>query len=135
MIGTVIIFALTKKFGQKIIELFLPTKNMKSIKMFQSSERIYAMLFFLYLIPSSPKDGFTYFVGLLPVKFVPFMIITFLARMPSVLSSTLCGATLAEQNYLASALIFVVTIVLAILGGLIYRAYSKRKTEKIANGL
>jgi len=135
MIGTVIIFALTKKFGQKIIELFLPTKNMKSIKMFQSSERIYAMLFFLYLIPGSPKDGFTYFVGLLPVKFVPFMIITFLARMPSVLSSTLCGATLAEQNYLASALIFVVTIVLAILGGLIYRAYSKRKTEKIANGL
>lgn len=130
MIGTVVIFALTKKFGQKIIELFLPTKNMKSIKIFQSSDKIYALLFFLYLIPGSPKDGFTYFVGLLPVKFVPFMVITFLARMPSVLSSTLCGSALAEQQYLTSALIFAATIVLAILGGLLYRRYAKKK-EKI----
>lgn len=130
MIGTVVIFALTKKFGQKIIELFLPTKNMKSIKLFQSSDKIYALLFFLYLIPGSPKDGFTYFVGLLPVKFVPFMVITFIARMPSVLSSTLCGSALAERQYLTSALIFAATIVLAILGGLIYRWYAKKK-EKI----
>ncbi len=127
MIGTVIIFALTKKFGQKIIELFLPTKNMKSIKMFQSSEKIYALLFFLYLIPGSPKDGFTYFVSLLPVKFVPFMVITFIARMPSVLSSTLCGSALAERQYFISALIFAATIILAILGALIFRHYAKKK--------
>ena len=132
MIGTLVIFGLTKKFGKKIIELFLPVKNMRSLKLFKSSEHIYALLFFLYLIPGAPKDGFTYFVGLLPVKLVPFMVVTFIARMPSVLSSTLCGATLAEQNYLASALIFIATIVLAIFGGLIYRAYSKRKTGKIA---
>lgn len=132
MIGTVVIFALTKRFGQKIIELFLPTKNMKSIKMFQSSKRIYALLFFLYLIPGSPKDGFTYFVGLLPVKFVPFMVITFIARIPSVFSSTLCGSALAERQYLVSALIFAATIVLAILGGLIYRRYTK--SRKITYG-
>lgn len=132
VIGTVAIFALTRRFGQKVIDLFLPTKNMKSIKMFQNSERIYALLFFLYLIPGSPKDGFTYFVGLLPVKLVPFMVVTFVARMPSVLSSTLCGATLADRQYLISALIFGATIVLAILGGLVYRRYvtSKEKAEK-----
>jgi len=132
MIGTVIIFALTRKYGKKIIGLFLPVKNMKTIQIFKSSNNIYVLLFFLYLIPGSPKDGFTYFVGLLPVNILPFMIITFIARMPSVLSSTLCGATLAEKNYLISALIFAATIILAVLGGLIYRAYSKRRMVRIA---
>lgn len=129
MIGTVVIFALVKHFRQKVIKLFLPTQNMKSIKMFQNSEKIYVLLFFLYLIPGSPKDGFTYFVGLLPVKFAPFMVITFIARMPSVLSSTLCGATLADRQYLTSALIFGATIILAILGGFVYRRFTKKKGE------
>jgi len=131
MIGTLIIFALTRKYGQKIIEIFLPVKNMKSLKLFKNSENIYLLLFFLYLIPGAPKDAFTYFVGLLPVKLLPFMVVTFIARMPSVLSSTLCGATLAEKNYLASVLILAATIVLAVLGGLIYRFYVERKTADI----
>lgn len=130
MIGTVVIFVLVKHFKQKVIKLFLPTQNMKSVMMFQNSEKIYVLLFFLYLIPGSPKDGFTYFVGMLSVKFVPFMVITFIARMPSVLSSTLCGATLAERQYLISALIFGATIILAILGGFVCRRFAKKKGEK-----
>lgn len=131
MIGTVVIFALTKRFGQKIIKLFLPIKNMKSVKLFQSSERIYALLFFLYLIPGSPKDGFTYLVGLLPVKFIPFMIITFIARIPSVLLSTICGKTLADQQYFTSAVIFGITIVMAVVGAVIYRWYTKRREKEV----
>ena len=131
MIGTVVIFGLTKHFGQKIIKLFLPTKNMKSVKLFQSSERIYALLFFLYLIPGSPKDGFTYFVGLLPVKFIPFMIVTFIARIPSVLLSTICGNTLADKQYFTSVVIFVITIVMAAIGAVIYRRYTKSREKDI----
>lgn len=127
MIGTVVILALTKRFGQKLIAFFLPAKNRKALLIFKNSEKIYGVLFFLYLIPGSPKDGFTYFAGMLPIRPVPFMIITGIARIPSVLSSTLCGAMLAERLYAVSALIFAATTGAAVLGGIAYHAYAKKK--------
>lgn len=130
MIGTLAIFALTKRYGKKIINLFVPAKNMRLMTVFEESNKIYWLLFFLYLIPGSPKDGFTYFVGLLPVKLLPFMVITLIARMPSVLSSTICGSTLAEKQYWIAVLIFVATIILAIIGGVIYNIYAKKKERQ-----
>lgn len=130
MIGTLAILGLTRYFGQKIIHILLPKKDLKLVKLLENDEKIYVLLFFLYLIPGSPKDGFTYFVGLLPVKILPFMIITGFARMPSVLSSTLCGETMAEQQYWISAFIMIATVILAILGGLLYRKYVKEKETK-----
>lgn len=127
LIGTIVILFLTRRFGQRFIELFLPVKNMQLVSIFKSSEKMYGLLFVLYLIPGSPKDGFTYFVGLFSIRIVPFMVITGIARMPSVLSSTLCGAAFAEKQYGVSLLIFAATIVLAVLGGLLYRKYMKKK--------
>lgn len=129
MIGTLVIIFLVKKYGEKIINFFLPTKKQVLISMFQNNEKIYLFLFFLYLIPGSPKDGFTYLVGILPVKIVPFIVVTGIARIPSVLSSTLCGSTLAEQRYFLSILIFVATILLAILGAVLYNAYTKKHSR------
>lgn len=135
MIGTLVIFALTRRYGKKILNLFLPVKKMKLLNVLEDSEKIYMLLFFLYLIPGSPKDGFTYFVGLLPVKLMLFMVITFIARMPSVLSSTLCGSSIAEQRYWIAALIFVATIILAVLGGVAYNVFLKRKEQKKNEGV
>lgn len=134
MIGTLVIFALTRRYGKRILNLFIPVKNMKLLNVLEGSEKIYMLLFFLYLIPGSPKDGFTYFVGLLPVKLMPFMVITFIARMPSVLSSTLCGSSIAEQQYWIAILIFVATIILAAIGGFAYNAFVKRKEQKKNKG-
>ena len=127
MIGTLVVFALTKRFGQKIIALFLPVKNMKNLSIFKSSNNTYALFFLIYLIPGSPKDGLTYFAGLMALKPISFTLMTAVARIPSVLSSTLCGATLAEKQYLVSILIFVITGVLAAIGAFIYRTYTKKK--------
>lgn len=127
LIGTLVILVFTKKYGQKVLEFFMPAKNMKTFNLFKNSNSIYSLLFFLYLIPGSPKDGFTYFVGLLPVKIIPFLIITGIARIPSVISSTLCGSTLADKQYWISILIFVITIVLSILGTFLYQKYIKAK--------
>ena len=130
MIGTVAILAMVKRFGKRIIDKFVPLKNIKSLKIFENSERVYVLIFLFYLIPGTPKDGFTYLVGLLPVKPVPYMIITAIARIPSILSSTICGATFAESNYLLSAVIFGVTILLGILGGLLYKKFFVGKNQK-----
>lgn len=123
MIGTIAIFALTKKFGDKIINIFFPNRNNKLLAIFNTSNKIYMLLFTLYLIPGIPKDGLTYLVGLLPVKPIPFMIVTGIARIPSVLSLTICGATLADKQYLISGVIFAATILLAFVGVFVCRGF------------
>lgn len=132
MLGTVVILALVKRFGKKVIDKFVPLSSLKSLEIFQSSERVYALIFLFYLIPGSPKDGFTYIVGLLPVKTIPYMIITAIARIPSILFSTLCGSTFAEKNYLISVGILAGTVLLGILGGILYKKLfiDKNKDEK-----
>ncbi len=132
-IGTIIIFVLTKKYGKKVLDILVPTKNLDVLSIIKESDKIYVLLFFLYLIPGIPKDGLTYIVAFLPVKTVPFLIISGIARIPSVISSTLCGSTLAEKKYLISVSIFVGTLVLSILGGLLYRNYIKSKEKNCVN--
>lgn len=129
VLGTLVILWLTGHYGRRFVEAFIPKKKMQSFAALQISDRLYVLLFLLYLIPGAPKDGFTYFVGLLPVKVLPFMLISFAARMPSVLSSTVCGVALAEQRYILSALILGLTLLGAIVGGLVYKAYYKRRTR------
>lgn len=130
LIGTLVIILLVKKFGEKVIDFFLPKKKHVLINLFRNNDKIYLLLFFLYLIPGSPKDGFTYLIGILPVRTVPFMVVTGIARIPSILSSTMCGSTLAEQQYLLSAAIFIGTALLAVLGTVIYNAYTKKHAAK-----
>jgi len=127
MLGTLAILWLTRRYGRRFVEAFIPTKKLRAFSALQGDEKLYGLLFVLYLIPGAPKDGFTYFVGLLPVKTLPFMLISFTARMPSVLSSTVCGVALAEQQYLLSAAILVLTLLCSISGGLLYKAYYERR--------
>ena len=133
LIGTLIIFALVRRFGERIVGIFFPVKRLKRLGNFEQlydSKRVYPILFLLYLIPGSPKDGFTYIAGLLPIKLLPFLLVTFIARIPSVLSSTLCGGAIAEGEYLAAIIIFVATAILAIIGGVLYKKMSKPKSSK-----
>ncbi len=130
LLGTLVIWALTRRLGKSFANMLMPSKNSKTLLLFRGTDKIYVLLFFLYLIPGSPKDGFTYLVGFLDVKLVPFLAITFVARIPSVLSSALCGSTLAEKQYLISGAIFLATVVLAVVGGILYKAYSNKKLRE-----
>lgn len=126
MIGSLVILALVRRFGKKFVQHLLPEKTMHMLGAFQDSQKTYTLLFILYLIPGSPKDGFTYLVGLLPIRTVPFMLLSFIARIPSVLSSTICGASLAGKQYFLSVVVFVVTAILAVGFGFLYNKYMKK---------
>lgn len=130
MLGTLVILWLTRRYGRRFVEAFIPVKKLNSFAQLQVGEKMYVWLFLLYLIPGAPKDGFTYFVGLLPVKTLPFMLLTFAARMPSVLSSTICGVALAQQRYILSGLILILTLLGALIGGLLYKGYHVRCSRK-----
>lgn len=120
-VGSAIIVLLTRTLGMKFVTLFVSEEKLRSCAMLKSSDRLYLLLFFFYLIPGTPKDIFTYAAALTDIKLWKFFVITGIARIPSIITSTMCGASLCQKNYLAAAVIYGVTLMLSVAGMLVYR--------------
>jgi len=130
IIGSIAILALTRKFGRKFVDIFYSSSKIDDMRIFRDQSKVYSLLFILYLIPGSPKDGFTYLVGLTPINSTAFLIVTSIARIPSIISSTWCGYYLAEQNYIFAAIVFIATFLVGIIGGIIYNKIMNKKKEE-----
>ena len=133
-IGSLVIILLTKIFGRRIVDLFVPIEKLDSLKFLQNEKRVYVSLFFIYLIPGTPKDVLTYVAGITKLNIPKFLLITGIARIPSIITSTLCGAQLIQKNYTLAAVIFVATAILGIISSLIYKKVSDNK-DKSENNL
>ena len=126
MIGSVIILIVTRRIGTRILRLFRLEKKMQSMRFLQDREKRNRLLFIFYLVPGTPKDTMTYFVGLTDMNMVEFMILSSIARIPAIVSSTICGAYLGENNFKVAATVFIVTALLSIPGAILYKKISSR---------
>jgi len=136
IIGSIFILLLTKKFGKKIVDIFFPSEKIANMSLLQDKSKAYTLLFILYLIPGTPKDGFTYLVGLTDLNLIRFMILTSISRIPSIITSTWVGQMASDRNYLWSIIIFVATFIVGVGGSIIYNKYfgtgkEKRKEKKL----
>lgn len=114
-IGTMIIFALVKILGKPFVHE--NTKNNKlKLDFLKDSNRALIILFFVFLIPGIPKDILIYPIPLTKIKMTKFMIVSTIARIPSILSSTIIGSSILKGNYQLSIIVFVISLVFAILG-------------------
>ncbi len=130
-IATVPVFLLTKKFGMRFVTVFFDRKQIDSISFINNEKKLKSLVFLLFFIPGTPKDLLTYFVGLTPLKLGEFLIITLIARIPSIVTSTAVAHFFAEGDYLASAITFAVTAALSIFGVWCYKLITqKRKAKK-----
>ncbi|MGN0635307.1 MAG: TVP38/TMEM64 family protein [Acutalibacteraceae bacterium] len=126
MIGTVFILLLTRKLGTRVLELFHLDDKLQSMKFLQNKEKRNALLFLFYVLPGTPKDVMAYFVGLTDMNLAEYMIISGIARIPSIISSTICGAFLGQKNLPLAIGVFAATTVLSILGGISYKKIAAR---------
>ncbi len=135
-IGSLIIIALTKVFGRTLVGAFIPMEKIESLKFLHDEKKVYFVLFFIYLIPGTPKDVLTYAAALTKLDMRVFLLVTSVARIPSIISSTWCGEELINQNYTIAIIVFAATAVLSLVCSLIYKKLSSSKesenTEKIS---
>ncbi len=131
--GSLIILFITRKFGIKFINYFMDTSKLNEWSFIKNSKRKYLMLFLIYLVPGTPKDIITYFIGLTNTKMTLFLLITGVARIPAIISSTWCGSTLIDKNYAAFALIFFTITVLSVGGTVLGTKYFNKKREAEKN--
>lgn len=123
-VATSIVFILVKKLGVKFAELFVSGEKINNSKFVQkhinNPKRLRALAFLLFFIPGTPKDLFTYLFALTPMKYPEFIAISLIARLPSVISSTIGGTLIANGKYLAAIVLFAVTGLLSFCGWLYY---------------
>ncbi len=126
LLGSVIILFLGKRYGTKMVGLFVSPEKLKLAKLFKNEKGMNFTLFILFLIPGLPKDMFVWLFSLTDEKPYKFLLVSTIARIPSILTSTWCGHELVSKNYWLSLGIFIGTLVLMVGGGVAYGIIKKR---------
>ena len=85
------------------------------------------LCFLIFFIPGTPKDALTYFIPLTDMKLSTFLFITTIARIPSIITSTIGGHAIGVENYIFSILVFVVTGIISLVGLYVYKKISQKK--------
>ena len=125
------IFFLVRKFGRKFVYDFCDEKKVAKIensKLFQNPKKIELIMLILFLIPGTPKDLLVYIAGLLPIKPIRFILISSLARFPSVILSTLAGENLAIGDWKMSIILYAAVLIIV---GIIIFFINKFDEDKI----
>lgn len=125
-IGSIVIIVLTKIFGVKLVNIFVSQDQINSLRFLQNKSKLSITLFIIYLIPGTPKDIITYLIGLTDYSMAKFMLLTTFARIPSIITSTICGAALEQKSYALSIGVFLGTALLGLIGLLIYNKLEKK---------
>ena len=98
LLGTLLVYTLVKKFGRPIVDFFVSEKDMKHFKLLEDEDKLEFWVFVLFLIPGIPKDLLTYVVPLTKLDGKKFLLISLLARFPSLAASVLVGDSLSDGN-------------------------------------
>lgn len=132
VLGSTIVFLFVRKIGVKAVEVFFPREKINSLKYLKDEKTLNVTAFFLFLIPGTPKDLLTYFAGLTKIKLLPWVVLTSIARIPSIVTSTISGNALGTQRYIFAIIVFAATALISGAGMLIYRAAQKKRALREA---
>ena len=120
LLGEAVAFGLARVLGQGFVRLFMSEEQFIKYQERLNSNRAYTLCFILYLIPGIPKDILCYVAGASEIKFLPFLIISMVGRLPGLIGSIVMGSLVDKGNYMLAAVILGIACVAAVLG-FIYR--------------
>jgi membrane protein DedA with SNARE-associated domain len=58
VIGSIIVFALVRHFGVKLVEVFYPREKIMSLRFLQNKKRMNLLVILILLIPGTPRTCF-----------------------------------------------------------------------------
>ena len=129
LIGGTAVFFLSRKLGVRFVELFFSMDKIRSVRFLNDRKKMYAVTFFLFFIPGTPKDLLSYVAGLTPIRFLPYILIATLARIPSIVTSVMGGDAVGTQSYLVAVIVLTATAVISGIGLYVYRRYQTHRNQ------
>ena len=113
-IASFLIFIVVKTFAKRYTIKF--QDKLKNYSFLNNKKKVALYLFIIFLIPGLPKDVITYLVPFLPISFPLFILVTSIARIPSIISSTYSSESLLSNNYIITIVVMALFALLAIIG-------------------
>ena len=129
LLGSWLVYALVKRFGVRLVEVFFSRNRLAELRFLQNPKKTRIIAFILMTIPGTPKDFLSYFAGLTPIKTGEWLAIVAIARIPSLITSTISGAAAGAENYMLSAVMIGITLIISAIGALYYRRICKQEQE------
>ncbi len=129
-LGSCIVILLVRKFGRKFVESLYPREKIDSLPILHDPKKRNVTIFFLFLIPGTPKDLITYIIGLTEVSIPMYILLTTVARIPSILMSTFGGDAFGDGKILKAIIVFGATALISGVGYLAYLMIQKRMNRK-----
>ena len=133
MTGSVIVILLVRRFGRRFVETLYPREKIDALPILNNHKRRNFLIALLFFIPGTPKDLITYAVGLTEVSIPLYILLTTVARIPSILMSTLGGDAFGEGQIIKGIIIFAITALVSGLGYLAYLWIQKCNNRKNKN--
>lgn len=127
IIGTIIIYSIVNKYGIKLVNKFFDNNQINEIKFLKNEKHLEVIIFIIFFIPGTPKDILTYLAPFTKIPMSSFILITTIARIPSIITSTIGGNALSNQDYHLTLLVFIITAIISIIGLLCYKKYLTKK--------
>ncbi|MBQ7523965.1 MAG: TVP38/TMEM64 family protein [Oscillospiraceae bacterium] len=128
-IGSLIVFAITRRWGMRVAELFFDKEKLRSLRFLKTTPQRTLLFLIIFMLPGTPKDLLCYYAGLTDIELLPWLLICSLGRLPSILTSTVGGDALGDQNYAQAAIVFAVTLAISAGGLLLYNWICKKKAS------
>ncbi len=129
-LGSVAVFALVRRFGRELVDIFFPREKLENLKFLQSSPKRDVLFWLVFMVPGTPKDLLCYFAGLTDLSWGKWLLLCTVGRLPSVLTSTIGGDALGVKDYQFAMLVFAATLAVSAVGLLIYRALCRRHQRR-----
>lgn len=129
LLGSWMVFAAVRRFGPKLLEVFFPDREIRRLSFLRNPKKAKVLTFILMTIPGTPKDLLSYFAGLTPLNTRQWLSIVAVARIPSLVSSTISGAAAGESNYILAASVLAGTLIVSGIGILYYRKLCRESEE------
>ena len=133
VLGSCITILLVRYFGARFVYTFYPKEKIDALPIINDPKKRNILTFILFVIPGTPKDLFTYAIGLTNMSIPLYIALTTAARFPSVILSTLRGDAVGTKDYTMAIVFVIVTAAVSGTGLLIYNAILKKKKKNQEN--
>jgi uncharacterized membrane protein YdjX (TVP38/TMEM64 family) len=98
VLGSWFAFSLARIFERLAVEKFVSLQTRKKFDYLIGHEGV-ILSFLLFLIPGFPKDAFCYLLGLTPMHYGIFLVISTIGRVPGTLMACLQGGKAFDHQY------------------------------------
>lgn len=129
VLGTWLIVWCVEKFGMRFVNKFMNSKGFEKLTFLHTASKRNLLLFFLFLIPGTPKDLITFFAPFTGAK-KGTIVIASLARIPSIILMVMVGSSLSSNRLALTVIVLTVAAVAGLVGILIRDKFFPSKTQR-----